>query len=33
MAHFDSWDLAPATIPPRSRLHSIVPIGIGTPFV
>ena len=23
----------PASIPPRSRLHSIVPLGIGTPFV
>jgi AraC-like DNA-binding protein len=33
MPHFDSWDLAPASIPQRSRLHSIVPIGVGTPFV
>jgi len=33
MPHFDSWDLAPASIPQRSRLHSIVPIGIGAPFV
>ncbi len=33
MPHFDSWDLAPAAIPQRSRLHSIVPIGVGTPFV
>jgi transcriptional regulator with XRE-family HTH domain len=30
---FDSWDLTPVSIPPRSRLHSIPPIGIGTPFV
>ncbi len=33
MPQFDSWDLAPASIPQRSRLHSIVPIGIGAPFV
>ena len=33
MPPFDSWDLAPVSIPLRSRLHSIVPIGIGTPFV
>ena len=33
MPHFDSWDLAPTAIPQRSRLHSIVPIGVGTPFV
>jgi hypothetical protein len=32
-ANFDSWDLVPASIPARSRLHSIEPIGIGTPFV
>jgi len=30
---FDSWDLAPVPIPARSRLHSIEPIGVGTPFV
>lgn len=30
---FDSWDLAPVAIPARSRLHSIEPIGVGTPFV
>jgi len=30
---FDSWDLTPAPLPPRSRLHSIPPIGIGTPLV
>lgn len=33
MPPFDGWDLAPVTIPPRSRLHSIPPIGLGTPFV
>jgi hypothetical protein len=32
-ANFDSWDLMPIAIPARSRLHSIEPIGIGTPFV
>src|SRR5579863_6272453 len=32
-AHFDSWDLMPASIPARSRLHSIEPIGVGTPFI
>jgi hypothetical protein len=30
---FDSWDLTPVPIPTRSRLHSIEPIGVGTPFV
>jgi len=29
----DSWDLTPVPVPPRSRLHSIEPIGVGTPFV
>jgi hypothetical protein len=33
MPHFDSWDLAPVAIPGRSRLHSIQPVGVGTPFV
>lgn len=33
MSHFDYWDLVPAAIPPRSRLHSIPPIGVGTPLV
>jgi TniQ protein len=32
-ANFDSWDMMPVSIPARSRLHSIEPIGIGTPFV
>ncbi len=32
-ANFDCWDLAPVSIPARSRLHSIEPIGIGTPLV
>jgi AraC-like DNA-binding protein len=31
--NFDSWDLTPVAIPVRSRLHSIEPIGVGTPFV
>lgn len=31
-ANFDSWDLVPVSIPARSRLHWIEPIGIGTPF-
>ena len=33
MPHFESWDLTPIPIPARSRLHSIQPIGSGTPFV
>ncbi len=33
MPHFDSWYVAPAPIPARSRLHSILPIGAGTPLV
>lgn len=32
-ANFDSWDLMPVSIPARSRLHSIEPIGVGSPFV
>jgi len=30
---FDSWDLKPAALPPRSRLYSQKPLGIGTPLV
>ena len=30
---FDSWDCTPPTMPPRSRLYALQPIGIGTPFV
>lgn len=30
---FDSWDLKPSALPPRSRLYSQKPIGIGTPLV
>lgn len=30
---FDSWDCKPPPLPPRSRLYSLDPIGIGTPFV
>lgn len=29
----DLWDLTPPTIPPRSRLYSLQPIGVGTPYV
>lgn len=30
---FDCWDCTAADLPPRSRLYSLEPIGIGTPFV
>jgi hypothetical protein len=30
---FDSWNMLPVPLPARSRLHSIEPIGVGTPFV
>ena len=30
---FDCWDCTAADMPPRSRLYSLKPIGIGTPFV
>jgi len=30
---FDHWDCNLPRIPPRSRLYSLEPIGIGTPFV
>ena len=30
---FDSWDCRSASVPPRSRLYSLKPMGIGTPFV
>jgi DNA-binding phage protein len=30
---FDCWDCTAAELPPRSRLYSLKPIGIGTPFV
>jgi hypothetical protein len=33
MPHLESWDLAPISIPTRSRLHSIQPINVGTPLV
>ena len=29
----DLWDLTPPSLPPRSRLFSLSPIGIGTPAV
>lgn len=29
----ESWDLSPSVVPPRSRLYSLDPIGIGTAFV
>src|SRR5713101_6231814 len=28
---YEGWDLARAPIPPRSRLFSLEPVGIGTP--
>lgn len=30
---FDCWDCTAANLPPRSRLYSLKPIGIGTPLV
>ncbi len=30
---FDSWDLTPTPLPPRSRLYSLTPMGVGTPMV
>jgi transcriptional regulator with XRE-family HTH domain len=30
---FDAWDCKPPPLPARSRLYSLEPIGIGTPFV
>lgn len=30
---FDCWDCTAPGLPPRSRLYSLKPIGIGTPFV
>lgn len=33
MLGLDYWDLAPVSIPPRSRLYSIPPFGVGTPLV
>jgi AraC-like DNA-binding protein len=30
---FESWDLSAPTLPQRSRLYSLEPIGVGTPFV
>src|SRR6516225_9309812 len=30
---FESWDLAPRPLRPRSRLYSPAPAGMGTPFV
>ncbi len=30
---FDSWDLTPTPFPPRSRLYSLGPMGVGTPMV
>ena len=32
-AVFESWDCAPAVLPPRSRLCPLEAIGLGTPFV
>lgn len=33
MPPFESWFLSKTAVPPRSRLYSLEPIGIGTPFV
>ena len=30
---FDSWNLSPCRLPPRSLLYALEPIGIGTAFV
>jgi hypothetical protein len=30
---FESWDVSAPTFPPRSRLYSLEPIGVGTAFV
>jgi len=30
---FESWELAAPALPPRSRLYSLAPIGVGTAFV
>ena len=30
---FESWKLAAPALPPRSRLYSLAPIGVGTAFV
>jgi TniQ len=33
MDQYDEWDLTPLPIPPRSTLHALQPIGMGTPLV
>lgn len=30
---YELWDLTPPTMPPRSRLYHLPPIGLGTPYV
>jgi ribosomal protein S27E len=30
---YDTWDLSPVAVPPRSRLYPLEPIGIGTSYV
>jgi hypothetical protein len=30
---YELWDLQKPTIPPRSRLYNLEPIGVGTPYV
>jgi len=32
-AVYESWDLTPPLLPPRSRLYWLEPIGVGTPMV
>lgn len=33
LALYESWDLTPPSLPPRSRLYCLQPLGIGTPEV
>jgi transcriptional regulator with XRE-family HTH domain len=33
VATYEEWDLAPLTIPSRSMLYSLDPVGLGTPWV
>jgi transcriptional regulator with XRE-family HTH domain len=32
-ATYEEWDLASVPIPPRSKLYSLKPVGVGTPWV
>ena len=33
IVEYETWDLTPPKVPPRSRLYCLEPIGIGTPLV